>query len=178
MNCAKCGQSIIPASSAVAFRSKSYHQACFAKVKEEAKNKNNKKAALVNDPAQQQLAEYICKLFCLSDLSLMLRKQLDDLHNKHGYSWQNIQLAIRYWFELGEGAEEEPEHLSFGIIPYIYDEAMQFFKDVEAANKFNATFSPQNKTVVFDKENYHIGDRVMVEIYDSSSATLLGKPIS
>ena len=38
--------------------------------------------------------------------------------------------------------------------------------------------TPQNKTVVFDKENYHIGDRVMVEIYDSSSATLLGKPIS
>ena len=37
--------------------------------------------------------------------------------------------------------------------------------------------TPQNKTVVFDKENYHIGDRVMVEIYDSSSATLLGKPI-
>ena len=31
--------------------------------------------------------------------------------------------------------------------------------------------------VVFDKENYHIGDRVMVEISDSSSATLLGKPI-
>ena len=37
--------------------------------------------------------------------------------------------------------------------------------------------TPQNKTVVFDKENYHIGDRVMVEIYDSSSATLLGKSV-
>ncbi len=37
--------------------------------------------------------------------------------------------------------------------------------------------TPQNKTVVFDKNNYHIGDRVMVEIYDSSSATLLGKPL-
>ncbi|MBQ3576252.1 MAG: tRNA (N6-isopentenyl adenosine(37)-C2)-methylthiotransferase MiaB [Coprobacter sp.] len=37
--------------------------------------------------------------------------------------------------------------------------------------------TPQNKTVVFDKGNYHIGDRVMVEIYDSSSATLLGKTV-
>lgn len=37
--------------------------------------------------------------------------------------------------------------------------------------------TPQNKTVVFNKGNYHIGDRVMVEIYDSSSATLLGKTV-
>ena len=35
----------------------------------------------------------------------------------------------------------------------------------------------QNKTVVFDKENYRIGDFVMVEIVDSSSATLIGKPV-
>lgn len=35
----------------------------------------------------------------------------------------------------------------------------------------------QNKTVVFDKENFRIGDFVMVEIVDSSSATLIGKPV-
>ena len=35
----------------------------------------------------------------------------------------------------------------------------------------------QNKAVVFDKQNYHIGDRVMVEITDSTSATLIGKAI-
>lgn len=35
----------------------------------------------------------------------------------------------------------------------------------------------QNKTVVFDKENYRIGDFVMVEIVESSSATLIGKPV-
>ena len=34
-----------------------------------------------------------------------------------------------------------------------------------------------NKAVVFDKQNYHIGDRVMVEITDSTSATLIGKAI-
>lgn len=35
----------------------------------------------------------------------------------------------------------------------------------------------QNKTVVFDKQNYRIGDFVMVEITDASSATLIGKPV-
>ena len=35
----------------------------------------------------------------------------------------------------------------------------------------------QNEAVVFDKQNYHIGDRVMVEITDSTSATLIGKAI-
>ena len=35
----------------------------------------------------------------------------------------------------------------------------------------------QNKAVVFDKNNHHIGDRVMVKITGSTSATLLGDPI-
>lgn len=35
----------------------------------------------------------------------------------------------------------------------------------------------QNKTVVFDKQNYRIGDFVMVEITDASSATLIGHPV-
>ena len=35
----------------------------------------------------------------------------------------------------------------------------------------------QNKAVVFDKQGHHIGDRVMVEITDATSATLIGKAI-
>ena len=34
----------------------------------------------------------------------------------------------------------------------------------------------QNKAVVFDKKGYHIGDRVMVRITGSTSATLIGSP--
>ncbi|MBO5679185.1 MAG: tRNA (N6-isopentenyl adenosine(37)-C2)-methylthiotransferase MiaB [Bacteroidaceae bacterium] len=36
----------------------------------------------------------------------------------------------------------------------------------------------QNKTVVFDKQHYRIGDFVMVEILDASSATLIGRPVA
>ena len=36
----------------------------------------------------------------------------------------------------------------------------------------------QNKTVVFDKQDYRIGDFVMVEIVDASSATLIGRPVA
>ena len=36
----------------------------------------------------------------------------------------------------------------------------------------------QNKVVVFDRDNYHIGDYVTVEITDCSSATLMGKAIN
>ena len=35
----------------------------------------------------------------------------------------------------------------------------------------------QNKAVVFEKQGHHIGDRVMVEITDATSATLIGKAI-
>lgn len=36
----------------------------------------------------------------------------------------------------------------------------------------------QNKVVVFDRGNHHIGDKVMVRITDSSSATLKGEEVS
>ncbi|MDD6210240.1 MAG: tRNA (N6-isopentenyl adenosine(37)-C2)-methylthiotransferase MiaB [Bacteroidales bacterium] len=36
----------------------------------------------------------------------------------------------------------------------------------------------QNKVVIFDKQNYHVGDRVMVRINDASSATLFGRPVT
>lgn len=36
----------------------------------------------------------------------------------------------------------------------------------------------QNKVVVFDKENYRLGQYVMVKIESASQATLIGKPIS
>lgn len=153
MNCAKCGQPITPASSAVSYRSKSYHSVCFAKVKEQAKNKNAQKAAVVNDPSLQQLTDYLCKLFSLDELSLLLRKQLEDLHDKKGYSWQNIGLAVRYWFELGEGANEESDQASLGIIPYIYDEAIQFFKNAESAKAHNASFVPQAGTIFYRYES-------------------------
>ena len=35
----------------------------------------------------------------------------------------------------------------------------------------------QNQAVVFDKQGYHIGDRVMVKIVDATSATLIGNAI-
>jgi tRNA-2-methylthio-N6-dimethylallyladenosine synthase len=37
--------------------------------------------------------------------------------------------------------------------------------------------NPQNTTVVFPKENYKIGDFVMVKVEDCTSATLKGKAI-
>jgi tRNA-2-methylthio-N6-dimethylallyladenosine synthase len=36
--------------------------------------------------------------------------------------------------------------------------------------------TPQNKVVIFDKEDYRIGDKVMVEITTASAATLFGIP--
>lgn len=36
----------------------------------------------------------------------------------------------------------------------------------------------QNKVVIFDKAGYRVGDRVMVQVTDASSATLFGTPVS
>jgi len=51
-------------------------------------------------------------------------------------------------------------------------------KESKKSDKHWAGRNTQNTTVVFPKENYKIGDFVMVKITDCTSATLLGKAIS
>lgn len=153
MKCSKCGATISPASSGITYRSKSYHQECFLKVKEEAKNKNKKKVAVINDSDLQQLTDYVCELFSLPELTPLLRKQLEDYHTKERMSWKDIYLTALYWFELDEGFEEVPEQITLGIIPFVRDEALAFFENLESAKKHNDSFVSKNESVTYRYES-------------------------
>lgn len=136
MVCAKCKKEILD--TPVKFKGKSYHSSCHAAMIEQAKKKNIAVSAKVNDPAHTVLIQYICSLFSLTNLSPLIAKQLDEFHNQRGYSWESIQLALKYFFELIP--HEELETPTIGIVPFIYDEAMQYWETVKEARQANASY--------------------------------------
>ena len=147
MKCAKCHQTISPPSSAVAYRSKSYCPACFSALKDQAAKKDKKTSALLNDPDFLDLSFYLCSLFSIQELTPLLRKQLSEYHNERHWSWKSIALAAKYFFELSPHDEIQP--ISLGILPYVYDEAMSYYRSLYQAQEFNQTVSLEEKTRYF-----------------------------
>lgn len=151
MTCAKCTLPITPAASGVKYRSKTYHPACLESMKAAAKQKDAKTSAQLNDPDLQRLTSYLCECFSIPALTPMLSKQVADLRTQRGYSYASILLAARYFFEMGQGAlqqDDDTRQPTLGIIPYIYDEAMRYWRTVDEANEVNQARTLQNRTVI------------------------------
>ena len=145
MNCVQCGSPIVPASLAVRFKGKAYHPECLEKVKEKAKTKEEKKIQKVNDPSRAELKKYLCSLFQLTELTPLLEKQITELAPKYPYN--EILLSLRYFFDLTGGAVDPERPPTIGIVPYVHDEAMRYWQQIESAQKQSEL--PQDETVLY-----------------------------
>jgi len=150
MICAKCGNAILSGQN-VKYRSKNYHAACLEEIKAAAKAKDQKKASasmVRMDPDRDELDSYVYSLYGLSCLSPLLNKQINDFHTQRGYSYKNILLSLRYFFDILPNNIPEPESPSIGIVPYIYDEALAFWSLSNEANEYNKSVVVQDEAVV------------------------------
>lgn len=133
MNCVKCGLPIVPATLAVKFRGKAYHPECMEAVKVSVKAKETKKAQKINDPSLAELKKYLYHLFQLKELTPLLEKQIGEL--SHQYSYQELLLTLRYFFDLSEGTIDPERPPTIGIVPYVHDEAMRYWVQAQAAQQ-------------------------------------------
>lgn len=72
-----------------------------------------------------ELIDYICSIYNLKMPSKAMLKQIKDFHNKDGLRYQGMELALHYFHEI-EG-HDVLEGSGVGIIPYVYDEARDFY---------------------------------------------------
>lgn len=151
--CAYCKQPIEDAKSV--YKQKSYHFQCLQNYKTELKNaargKDEKRAvtqpSLALDPEYTVLSDYLCTQLSLSRLTPLLAKQISDIRLQHGYSSREILLSLQYFYGYGEGREQEFAS-TIGIVPYVHDEAMEFWRLSEEANQHNEHCTPTSKTVI------------------------------
>jgi hypothetical protein len=95
-------------------KSKWYHQGCAA-IK-------NEKIVLDN---------YICKLFNLKTPgpmnNILIKKYRDEL----GYNYDGMQKALKYFYEI-KGHTKSKSEERVGIIPYVYQEAQDYYHVIES----------------------------------------------
>ena len=63
----------------------------------------------------------------------LLEKQIGEL--SHRYSYQELLLTLRYFFELSEGTIDPERPPTIGIVPYVHDEAMRYWAQAQAAQQ-------------------------------------------
>lgn len=74
------------------------------------------------------LYSYICFLFGLKTPGPRIYTQIKTYIEKNNYTYNGIKLALKYFFEV---KHNNTSIETIGIVPYVYDEAQEYFKNTE-----------------------------------------------
>ncbi len=115
----------------VRYNNKNFHAACAEKQKD-----------------KDDLVEYICRLFGLKRPGPTVYSQLKNFMEKYShYTFKGVKNALIYFYEVQKNSTKNSKQ-GIGIVPYIYDEAFQYFSKL--GNKQNKIKESLNKQL--DKE--------------------------
>lgn len=156
MICFSCKQPISPTSSAIKYKNKNYHQECFDKIKEEAAKANEKKQgrkASLDSPVNKTLESFLVNHMHIEGKTnlILLKEQLNKLHNTYNASWESILLTARYCFEMKPYLGEKITSVA-GLAWYI-DEAESFWKKMDEVKENNKKFIEEHGGIP-NKVNY------------------------
>jgi len=76
----------------------------------------------------------------------LIDTQINNFLSVNGYTLKGIEATLHYFFELEE-REVGEDVKGIGIVPYIYDEAKEYFLVKEKAEKENKGFKDGSKKV-------------------------------
>lgn len=127
----------------LAFVSCIYCKKTFDKTKEEFKLFSNGKYAHKScfDLEQnreltdkEKLEQYIMKLFNTDYVYARIQKQIKEFMDKYGYTYSGIHKALIYYYEV-KGNSIEKANGGIGIIPYIYQNAFNYYYSIWEAQQ-------------------------------------------
>ena len=72
------------------------------------------------------LEEYIRKLFNTKTINTKIKKQLKDFIDEYNYSYSGILKTLIYWYDIKNNNIEKANG-GIGIVPYIYDQAKEYY---------------------------------------------------
>jgi hypothetical protein len=93
------------------------HKACAEKNQVEKTQKEKDYDALVN---------YIENLFGIGYVSAKVAKQIKEYRETYNYTYSGMLGTLVYWYEV-KGATIDQANGGIGIIPYVYDQALQYY---------------------------------------------------
>lgn len=89
-----------------------------------------------------------------------IRKQINEYHQKYGYSYDGMKKTLIYWYEI-KGQSKEKANGGIGIIPFIFNDARNYYYSLYLAQMANKDVQPGYRPIV--KEIEIISPRVEVK---------------
>ena len=75
----------------------------------------------------KDLVEYICELYKVDVPNGWMFKQIKEFKEKYNYSYRGMKSTLHYFYEIMKNDPEDA--LGIGIIPFVYEEAKQYYID-------------------------------------------------
>ncbi len=158
--CVICGEYIEEGQETVPFKNRTAHITCFnlaMKITTNTKKKTLSESKATNSKAKTPKAkkppaelkdgiseeEYRIKMDffnTLRDVSRLEKleartyKVVEDYMKKYGFTYESMKLAIEYFYIIKSNT---PQGDCIGIIPYVHDEAISFYKGLENVERLN-----------------------------------------
>lgn len=78
---------------------------------------------------RKELEEKIKEIFETDSISILISKQISKYSTEYEWSYLDIGRALFYFFNIKNG--DKSKSTGIGIVPYVIDEARQYFKKLE-----------------------------------------------
>jgi len=75
-------------------------------------------------------------LFNIPSIGIRIQKQIEDYHNNKGYTYSGILKSLTYFFDI-KGNSIEKANGGIGIVPYIYEDARNYYTAIWMAQQQN-----------------------------------------
>lgn len=85
---------------------------------------------------KEDLENYIKQLFGIDSISMKIKRQIDKYHQENNYSYSGMKKSLVYFYEV-RGNSLEKSRGGVGIIPYIWDEALMYYRAIWEAQQQN-----------------------------------------
>lgn len=96
------------------------------------------------DKDEIELYEYIKVLYGKDYNYILIKKQIENFHKK-GYSYNGMRLSLKWFYEVQKHSIKESNGV--GIIPYIFNEAKEYYYRLFLAQQANAAIKDYKMTV-------------------------------
>lgn len=88
------------------------------------------------DPDLLELEGYIKKLFNVDYINPRIRKQINQYYQEMNFSYSGMLKTLIWYFEI-QGNSIEKANGGIGIIPYVYQDARNYYKAIHLARLLN-----------------------------------------
>lgn len=83
-----------------------------------------------------ELEKYIKKLFNIQVVSAKIKKQIKDFRQEYNYTYTGMLKTLYWWFEVRKNSIDQAQG-GIGIIPFVYNEACQYYYSIYLAEMVN-----------------------------------------